>query len=119
MPRPNGNGARLRFAGTAGEDAQKIAIIIAIPGLRRAQEGSELASNVTLIEEGRGQFFSTANLDNCLTDITELDAIDDSQDRYAIGGVLYCVSPLAQINGDSSVTIVELHFVGLLDWTAS
>ena len=119
MPRPNGNGARLRFAGTVGDSEQQIAIIIAIPDLRPAQRGNEYASNVTLIEEGNGRFFSTTDLNNCLTDITTLDALDKNKDRYSVGGVLYCVSPLAEVNGDSSVVIVELHFVGLLDWSAS
>jgi len=119
MPRPNGQGARLRFAGTVGVDERRIAIIIAIPDLRREKTGNELSSNVTLIEEGSGRFFSTLDLGNCLTDITALDELDDSGDRYTIGGMLYCVAPLAEVNGDSSVSIPELHFSGLIDWGAS
>jgi len=59
MPRPNGRGARLRFAGSATGDKQQLAIIIAIPDLGRGTLGLELASNVTVIEEGGGRFFST------------------------------------------------------------
>ena len=119
MPRPNGQGARLRFSGAVGVDEQRIAIIIAIPDLQREKMGNELASNVTLIEEGSGRFFSTLDLGNCLTDITALDELDESGDRYSIGGMLYCVAPLAEVNGDSSVSIPELHFSGLIDWSAS
>jgi len=117
MPRPNGRGARLRFAGSATGDKQQLAIIIAIPDLGRGTLGLELASNVTVIEEGGGRFFSTTDLGNCLTDITTLDELD--VDRYSIGGTLYCVSPLAEINGDSSVLIPELAFLGLVDWNSS
>jgi len=119
MPRPNGQGARLRFAGAVDNGERRVAIIIAIPDLRRDESGNEYASNVTLIEEGSGRFFSTLDLSNCLTDITTLDVLDASSDRFSIGGILYCVAPLAEVNGDSSVTILELQFVGLLDWSAS
>lgn len=119
MPRPEGQGARLRFAGHAGDLDRRISVIIAIPALRRSTTGLEYASNVTVIEEGGGRFFSTSDLDNCLTDITALEPIDDSGDRFAIGGVLYCVSPLAEINGPSSLSLTELRFKGLLDWGAS
>jgi len=119
MPRPNGQGARLRFSGTVGVDERRIAIIIAIPDLRREKTGNEFSSNVTLIEVGSGRFFSTLDLGNCLTDITTLDELDESGDRYSIGGMLYCVAPLAEVNGDSSVSILELHFSGLIDWSTS
>ena len=117
MPRPNGKGARLRFSGLATGADQQLAIIVAIPDLERDKVGRELASNVTVIEEGSGRFFSTSDLGNCLTDITILDELD--VDRYSIGGTLYCVSPLAEINGDSSVLIPELEFLGLIDWNSS
>ena len=119
MPRPEGRGARLRFAGPLDAGDRQLALIIAIPDLQRGRTGDEFESNVTLIEEGGGRFFSTATLGNCLTNITAVEAVDDSGDRYAITGSVFCVSPLAEVNGSSSVSIPELHFSGLLDWSAS
>ncbi len=119
MPRPDGRGARLRFAGSLDAGDRRIALIIAIPDLERGLTGDELESNVTLIEEGSGRFFSTSTLKNCLTNITNVAATDDSGDRYAISGALFCVAPLAEVNGSSSVSIAELRFSGLLDWGAS
>lgn len=119
MPRPEGRGARLRFAGTLQDSDRRIAIIIAIPELGRETLGNEYPSNVTIIEEGNGRFFSTPNLENCLTDITQLDAHDDSGDSYSLGGLLYCVSPLPEVNGESSVSVPEIRFQGLLDWSSS
>jgi len=119
MPRPKGQGARLRFAGNVSEDDRRMAIIIAIPDLQRGAIGDEYASNVTLIEEGSGRFFSTSDLDNCLTDISAFKALSDNGDRFSIAGVLYCVSPLAEVNGRSSVSIRDLQFSGLIDWSAS
>jgi len=119
MPRPEGRGARLRFAGTLEDGNRRIAIIIAIPDLGRDALGNEYRSNVTVIEEGNGRFFSTPDLDNCLSDITILNTLDDDGDAYSLGGLLYCVSPLPEVNGASSISIPELHFQGLLDWSSS
>lgn len=119
MPRPEGKGARLRFAGTLADDERRIALIIAIPDLQRGVTGKEYESNVTVMEEGSGRFFSTSTLGNCLTDITDVAAVDDPGDRYSITGAVFCVSPLAEVNGESSVLIRELEFSGLLDWSAS
>ncbi len=109
----------MRLASVAAGGDLQLAIIIAIPDLERGAVARELASNVTVIEEGGGRFFSTADLGNCLTDITGLEKLDVDADRYAIEGKLYCVSPLAEINGDSSVLIPELAFLGLVDWDSS
>lgn len=119
MPRPDGAGGRLRFAGPIADGERQLAIIIAIPELTRDSAGAEHASNVTVIEEGGGRFFSTLDLSNCLTELDSVTAVEDGSDRYAIAGTLYCVSPLAEINGDSSVSIPELRFSGLIDWAAS
>jgi hypothetical protein len=116
MPRPEGQGARLRFAGQSGDTP--IAIIIAIPGLERDVTARELGSNVTAIEEGSGRFFSTAGLGSCWTDILEQAPTDDGTNAFFIAGTLYCIAPLAEVNGDSSVTLRELQFGGYVDWDA-
>ena len=118
MPRPDADGARLRFAGESSDGSQ-IAIIVGLPGLQRGSAGAELQSNVTVIEEGQGRFFSSADVDVCWTDITKLEHIADSDAAFTVSGKLYCVAPLAQINGDSDVLIRDLKFRGLLDWNAS
>jgi len=88
-----------------------MATTAALPGCKPTDE--------TAIEEGGGRFFSTSDLGNCLTDITTLDKLDVGASRYSIGGTLYCVSPPAEINGDSSVLIPELAFLGLVNWNSS
>ena len=116
MPRPDHEGARLRFAGTS--QGQSLAIIIAMPGLERGVTARELGSNVTVIEEGSGRFFSTSGLGSCWTDILEQRETDDGTGAYFVAGTLYCIAPLAEVNGDASVTVRELQFGGLLDWSA-
>ena len=114
MPRPDGAGARLRFAGQAGD--MSLAIIIAVPGFERGAEARELGSNVTVIEEGGGRFFSTSGIDSCWTDV--LEQREAGEDVNFVAGRLYCIAPLAEVNGDSSVMLRELEFGGYVDWTA-
>ena len=116
MPRPNGEGARLRFAGMA-DGERPLAFILGLPDLVKGEIASELPTNVTLIEEGTGRFFGTRDTANCWTDIEMHERIPAAESApYRIRGILYCVAPLAELNGNSSISFADLEFTGLLDW---
>ena len=117
MLRPNGEGVRLRFAGDI--DGERLAFIIAIPGLERGQSAVELPSNVTTTVEGSGRFFSTLNLDVCWTDVSDQAPLAETPDTYTLSGTLYCVAPLGEINGEAAVSIPELAFTTLVHWSTS
>ena len=119
MPRPNGAGARLHFVGRDHDGDRELAFIVAIPDFGRDSVGQELSSTVTLIEVGGGRFFSTASAGNCVAEVSDVAPLDGPGDRSAIRGALYCVSPLAEVNGSSSVSIPELRFGGQIDWNSS
>jgi hypothetical protein len=122
MPRPHGEGARLRFAGpaVAGGEPLNLAFIIALPRLERGRSARELPAGVTLIEENAGVFFSTPEPSTCWADIEHQvplpGAEQDGSPEYRIAGLLYCLSPLAEVNGNRSVTLTDLRFSGRLDW---
>lgn len=119
MPRPDNEGARLRLSGPVDDapDAQIVAIILGIPALAEGRTGRELPTNVTLIEEGAGRFFSTPDMSGCWTDIDRHElASDASPSVYRVSGTVYCVSPLAELNGGTSISFTELTFTGRLDW---
>lgn len=116
MLRPDGQGIRLRLVGDAADS--QIAIILALPELQRESTGRESPTVVTLTVEGSGRFFSTPTLESCWTDITTQELIDDGGDRYDLGGTLYCVAPLGEINGDAAISIPELEFRAIIDWSA-
>lgn len=121
MPRPGGDGARLRLSGPVGEgvETRTIAFILGIPDLEPGRTGKEFPTNVTLVEEGTGRFFSTRETGGCWTDIERHDPVDGENDHeYRIGGILYCVSPLAELNGTAGVTFTDLHFAGRINWKA-
>lgn len=117
MPRPEGRGARLRFAGSTA-DAGPFVLIVAIPDLEARASGAELGTNVTLIDERSGRFFSTPDLNACWTDIEAQTALE-GDDAVAVTGRLYCIAPLVEVNGPASVSIRELRFTGLLDWSTT
>lgn len=117
MPRRGAAGVRLRFAGTA--DGVPLALILGVDEIGPRETAVELPTNVTLIEEGRGRFFSTSDAVSCWTDIERQVAVDPDGGRYAISGTLYCISPLAEVNGPGSVSIPELRFSGIIDWETS
>lgn len=116
MPRPNGEGARLRFAGSAGGE-QQLAFILGLPDLIQGETAKEIPTNVTLMEEGTGRFFGTRDTTNCWTDVDKHEQLQESDSpTYRISGILYCVAPLAELNGNSSVSFADLKFTGRLDW---
>ena len=116
MPRPDNAGARLRFAGTAGDPAIPIAFIVAIPGLERGVADAELPSVVTVIEEGRGRFFSTPDLSSCWTDVSAQDVIEADSGTFSVDGEIYCISPIPEVQGNTSLSIQEMRFSGFIDW---
>lgn len=118
MPRPDDAGARIRLSGPVRNDgeAKTLTFILGLPDLVAGQTGAELPTNVTLVEEGNGRFFGTPDTSSCWTDVTTHRLIEGSENEYAIGGNLYCVSPLAELNGSASVTFTGLSFTGRLNW---
>jgi len=116
MLRPDGKGVRLRFTGSAADS--QIAIILALPELQRGGTGPESPTVVTLTVEGSGRFFSTPTLKSCWSDIASQDPLESGVDLYEISGTLFCVTPLGEINGDAAISIPELKFRAIVDWSA-
>ncbi len=119
MPRPDGEGARVRLSGPLGMKGENrtLAFILGLPDLEVGQTGKELPTNVTLIEEGAGRFFGSRGTSDCWTDVRSQERVGgEDEDTYRIEGTLYCVSPLAELNGNTSVTFTELNFTGRLNW---
>lgn len=115
MQRPDGEGVRLRFVGDAS--GERLAIIIAMPGLGPGESKVEIPSNVTATVEGSGRFFSTPNLESCWTEVTSQTALPGKDEQYVIVGTLFCIASLGEINGDAAVSIPEFSFSAVVDWS--
>lgn len=118
MRRPDDAGARLRFAGEIDGSDRQIALILAIPGLVEGEAANELPTRVTVIEEDAGRFFSTQEAEVCWTNVLSQERLDGQQASYRISGLLYCVAPVAELNGVASVTLSDAKFTGQLTWTS-
>ena len=116
MLRPEGKGVRLRFIGDISEN--ELSIILALPQLRPEATDPESPTVVTLTVEGSGRFFTTPTLESCWSDIQTQDRIGERDSRYDISGTLYCVAPLGEINGNAAISIPEMAFRGIVDWSA-
>ncbi len=119
MPRPDDNGARLRFSGPhpSGDESKTLTFILGLPGLKAGQPGKELPTTITVIEEGSGRFFGTPDASGCWTDVTSQQLLANDEDHgYQISGVLYCASPLAEMNSNANLSFTELTFTGRLSW---
>ena len=87
--------------------------------MRRGKKAVEMPSNVTIIVEGSGRFFSTPGLDSCWTDIDMQSTLPGEPDSFAMTATLYCVTPLGEINGGATVSIPELTFSTIVRWGQS
>lgn len=117
MPRPDQRGARLRFAGTAtvGDRQRHLLFILAMPTLTPGTTGTDLPTTITVIEEDAGRFFSNRDNPVCWTDVESQEKLRAPQD-FRISGVSYCVAPLAELNGNGSLSFADLTFTGQLSW---
>ena len=115
MQRPDNGGVRLQFVGEVS--GERLAVIIALPKLKPGDSDVEIPSNVTATVEGSGRFFSTPDLDSCWTEVFSQTKLTNEDDQYAIEGTLFCVAPLGEINGDAAVSIPELNFSSILNWS--
>ena len=119
MPRPADAGARIRLSGplTDDPDAAIVAFILGIPDLERGRTAWELATNITFMEEGAGRFFSIADTTGYWTDVDFQNPLDNGAGSiYRIGGTVYSVSPLAELNGAANINFTELTFSARLSW---
>lgn len=98
-------------------DITTVAFILGIPRLEKGATGAEFNTNVTLMEEGTGRFYGTPDTSNCWTDIEfQVPVSPDDASKYRIGGTVYCISPLAEVHGGSSIGFTELKFSSRLNW---
>lgn len=117
MRRPDDRGVRLRLSGDVR--GERLSFIIALPELRAGVTGKGFDSVVTVTVEGSGRFFSTPNLGACWADIETNKALADTGGSHVVAGVLDCVGPLGEFNGDAYVDLRGLRFSGVGDWNAT
>jgi hypothetical protein len=113
MPRPDGQGVRLRFSSANPDDS--LAMVL---GLDTAIVGAETGANVTLILEDSGRFFSSLKADNCRARVDTYVTVSSTDPVRLLAGLAWCVGPLREVNGNSEITLGDIEFQGFVPWPA-
>jgi len=111
MPRPGGDGLRLFFSHPLAGDSQ-LALVLGIDGEITVPGVREWPVTVTVIVEGRAQFFSSAGQERCWARIDAIEDLGDDSGGRRLDGMVFCVGSLPSLGDLSSVTLPELEFSG-------
>ena len=118
MPRPEGAGARLRFARRIAPTDADLVIIVGIDGLDPDETVTGRAATVTVIDEHSSRFYSNSG-EQCWADVTRQEPAPGPDDTRAVTGRVYCTAALPAVNGRGSISLDELEFRGRIDWAPS
>jgi hypothetical protein len=111
MLRPEGDGLRLLFT-SAARSAGPL-IVIGLDGSPEAVDGGEVATSLTVVDQGNGRFYHSGESERCWS---QASVVPDATGAaaYRVAGRVYCAGALAEVNGPGSVTPGEFEFAGLL-----
>lgn len=111
-PRPDGDALRLMFS--RADDA--LLVVIGITGLARGATAEGLPANLTIVREGRAEFFGTLGADACLVDVTANDLVEGTADAYRVSGKGHCLAPIEAIARDGEIRVAPFEFTGIAAW---
>jgi hypothetical protein len=117
--RPDGDGLRLRF--TDSTDQDKLVLLFGITGLKEGATGKALPANLTIIMEGKGEFYATQGDNKCTVDELRqepLQGIPLKQRAWRISARGFCTQPARALNGSGSVLVTRFDFLGRADFTS-
>jgi hypothetical protein len=128
--RPADGGVRMRFSRSArGAEANAdgqgdpgpgaLVLVFGIAGLREGESARALPVNLTLIREGRGEFYSTQGDDKCMLDEVSQQPIADPANRsraYRIVARGYCMEPARAVRGHGAVLLSRFDYAGRVDF---
>jgi uncharacterized membrane protein (UPF0127 family) len=113
--RPAGAGLRLTFAHTSGDE--RLRIVFGIAPLAEGTSAKALPVNVTLVREGKGEFFGTQGDDKCTLDEVRQEKLPGAR-TYRVVGRGFCTEPARSVNGPDSILLSRFDFAGDIDYAA-
>ncbi len=115
--RPDG-GIRVRFSRNDSADGQLV-LLFGIAGLREGQAAKALPVNVTVIREGKGEFYSTQGDNKCTLDEVKQEPLVGIPHRtrsYRIIARGFCTNPARAVRGDGVILLSRFDYVGRVDF---
>jgi hypothetical protein len=116
--RPDG-GIRVRFSRNEDAEGGRLVLLFGIAGLREGQAAKALPVNVTVIREGKGEFYSTQGDNKCTLDEVKQEPIVGIPNRsrsYRITARGFCTNPARAVRGDGVILLSRFDYVGRVDF---
>lgn len=116
--RPDG-GIRVRFSRNDPAEGGRLVLLFGIAGLREGQAAKTLPVNVTIIREGKGEFYSTQGDNKCTLDEVKQEPIVGIPHRsrsYRITARGFCTNPARAVRGDGVILPSRFDYVGRVDF---
>ena len=114
MPRPDGRGLRLRFAGPfSGNSA--LTIVFAAPELGMGVSTRRVPVNVTLIDERGERIYGTQGESRCMLDSVEQRPLSDESlppHTFRVSARGFCTVPARALDGNGAVLLTRFDFAG-------
>ena len=111
-PRPGGDALRLMFS----RPDEALLVVIGITGLERGAVATGLPANLTIVREGRAEFFGSLGADACLVDVTDNSPIPGSTDAFRVSGTGRCLAPIEAVAREGEIRVAPFEFTGLAWW---
>jgi hypothetical protein len=116
--RPDG-GMRVRFSRNDPAEGGRLVLLFGIAGLREGQTAKALPVNVTIIREGKGEFYSTQGDNKCTLDEVkqlQLRGIPHRFRSYQIVARGFCTAPARAVRGEGAVMLARFDFTGRVEF---
>jgi hypothetical protein len=117
--RPTDGGIRMRFSRADAQENEKIVLVFGIAQLAEGAAARTVPVNLTVIREGKGEFYSTQGDDKCMLDEvrqTPLVGIPFKSRSYRIVARGYCTEPARAVRGQGAVLMSRFDFSGRVDF---
>jgi len=114
MLRPDGQGLRVRFAGTL-PDGRRLALLFAPRSLDEGASGRGLPVNVTVLDESAGMIYGTLGEGRCTLDEAEqvpLADPDPARRSWALRARGFCTEPARALDGSGNLVLTRFDFAG-------
>jgi uncharacterized membrane protein (UPF0127 family) len=114
MLRPDGQGLRLRFAGSL-PDGRQLALLFAPRSLGEGESGRGLPVNLTVMDESAGMIYGTLGEGRCTLDEVEQTPLanpDPAQRSWALRARGFCTEPARALDGSGNVVLIRFDFAG-------